>query len=195
MRVVGITGGIGSGKSYVARLLCQEFGVPVYDCDSQARRLMHTPELRRQITALIGQGAYAPDGSLNRPAVAAYLFADASHAAAVNGLVHPAVKADFQLWKASHTQDVVAVESAILVEAGFLDVVDVVLLVDAPLEVRIERAIRRDGSTREQVLSRIGHQLDSSSLRRYAHTVVVNDGRPILPQLRNFMAVMLGQSA
>ena len=193
MTTVGITGGIGSGKSYVARLLADNYRVPVYDSDSHARRLMLEPELRRQIETLVGPEAYAADGSLNRAAVAAYLFADAAHAAAIDAVVHPAVKTDFCRWAAEQESAVVLLESAILVEAGFLDVVDSLIVVDAPLELRIERAMQRDHSTSQQVLARISRQLPDDERLAHADIVVNNDGRPIMPQLRFFMASLLGR--
>ncbi len=194
MKIVGITGGIGSGKSYVARLLATNYRVPVYDCDSEARRLMLGPAIREQLVRLIGPKAYTADGQLNKPVVASFLFANAEHAAAVNGIVHPVVKADFAAWATRQGTPVVLVESAILIEAGFLDVVDHVVLVDAPLDLRISRAMQRDGATREQVEARIRHQLPSSEQMPYADVVVCNDGSPIMPQLRFFMAQMFAQS-
>lgn len=190
---VGITGGIGSGKSYVARLLADNYRVPVYDSDSHARRLMLEPPLRQQIEALVGPDAYDADGSLNRATVAAYLFGDAAHAAAIDAAVHPAVKADFCCWAAEQESHVVLIESAILIEAGFFDVVDRLIVVDAPRELRIERAMQRDHSTRQQVLARISRQLPDDERLAHADIVVNNDGRPIMPQLRFFMASLLGR--
>lgn len=195
MTVVGITGGIGSGKTYVARLLASNYRIPVYDSDSEARRLMLEPQLRCRIEALVGPEAYGSDGSLNKGAIAAFLFADASHAAAINGVVHPAVKADFRQWVAAQTAPVVGFESAILVEAGFLDAVDCLVVVEAPRPLRIRRAIQRDGASRRQVLERISRQAPDDVRRAHADLVVCNDGRPIMPQLRIFMAELLGKSA
>lgn len=191
---VGITGGIGSGKSYVARLLADNYHVPVYDSDSRARVLMLQPELRQQIENLVGPEAYNSSGSLNRSAVAAYLFAAPAHAAAIDGVVHPAVKADFREWAGRQTSPLVFLESAILVEAGFLDAVDSLIAVEAPLELRIERAMQRDHATREQVLARMHHQITDDIRRVHADVIVNNDGRPIMPQLRFFMAEKLAQS-
>lgn len=191
---VGITGGIGSGKSYVARLLAENYRVPIYDSDSRARSLMLQPELRRQIETLVGSEAYFSDGSLNRAFVASYLFADSEHAAAIDGIVHPAVKADFQEWASGQSAHIVLLESAILVEAQFLDIVDSVIVVEAPLNLRLERAMQRDQASREKVLARMRHQITDDDRRAYASVVVVNDGRPIMPQLRFFMAEKLSQS-
>lgn len=194
MKVVGITGGIGSGKTYVARLLSANYSIPVYDSDSRARCLMLEPELRRQVTALVGPDAYDGAGRLNKSAVAAFLFADAAHAEAIDAVVHPAVKADFRSWAARQTSALVLLESAILIEAGFLDVVDSLVVVEAPLSLRIERAMARDGATRQQVLARISRQTSDDERRSHADLVVSNDGRPIMPQLRFFIARLLGKS-
>ncbi len=192
---LGITGGIGSGKTYVARLLADNYHVPVYDSDSRARSLMLEPQLRRQVEELVGPEAYLADGTLNRSAVAAYLFADAAHAAAIDAVVHPAVKADFRQWAQSQDAPVVVLESAILVEAGFMDVTDRLIVVEAPQQLRIRRAMARDGASRQQVLARINRQASDEERRAQADLVVTNDGRPIMPQLRFFMAQLLGKSA
>ena len=182
---IGITGGIGSGKSYVARMLTQHFGIPVYDCDSRAKSLMTTsPAIRRQLTALVGADAYQPDGQLNRQLLSHYLFSDSLHASCVNAIVHPAVKSDFLAWASRQTAPHVAMESAILLEAGFDDVVDRILSVEAPVELRLQRAMQRDGATGEQVRHRMALQLADNERRDKAHAVILNDGRPLLPQLQ-----------
>lgn len=180
---IGITGGIGSGKTYVCRLLEQQLGVPLYDCDREAKRLMHSsPELRRQLSALVGAEVYDADGHLDKAVMSRYLFADAAHAARVNAIVHPAVKADFLAWAAQQATDVL-MESAILVEAGMRDSIDCLVVVEAPLELRIERAMRRDAASRQQVEARIRQQMPAEELRNYADFIVMNDGRDLLPQL------------
>ena len=182
---IGITGGIGSGKSYVARMLTQHFGIPVYDCDSRAKSLMTTSlAIRRQLTALVGADAYQQDGQLNRQFLSHYLFSDSLHASRVNAIVHPAVKSDFLAWASRQTAPHVAMESAILLEAGFDDVVDCILSVEAPVELRLQRAMQRDGATGEQVRHRMALQLADDERRDKAHAVILNDGRPLLPQLQ-----------
>lgn len=182
---IGITGGIGSGKSYVARMLTQHFGIPVYDCDSRAKSLMTTSlAIRRQLTALVGADAYQQDGQLNRQLLSHYLFSDSLHASRVNAIVHPAVKSDFLAWASRQTAPHVAMESAILLEAGFDDVVDRILSVEAPVELRLQRAMQRDGATGEQVRHRMALQLADDERRDKAHAVILNDGRPLLPQLQ-----------
>ena len=180
---IGVTGGIGSGKSYVCRLLAQRWQLPVYDCDSAAKMLMvSSPRIRQQLQELVGDDVYDAGGQLNKGVMSRYLFADAAHVKAVNTIVHPAVKDDFELWASQQTGDVV-MESAILVEAGFAKAVDFLVVVEAPLALRIQRAMARDGATEEQVRARVRHQMTAEQLRAYADIVIVNDGRDLLSQL------------
>lgn len=178
-----MTGGIGSGKSYVCRLLAQRWQLPVYDCDSAAKMLMvSSPHIRQQLQELVGDDAYDASGQLNKGVMSRYLFTDAAHVKAVNAIVHPAVKDDFEQWVSRQTGDVV-MESAILVEAGFAKAVDRLVVVEAPLALRIQRAMARDGASEEQVQARIRHQMTAEQLRAYADIVIVNDGRDLLSQL------------
>lgn len=173
---LGLTGGIGSGKSHIARWLTAEAHIPVYDCDREAKRLIATqPDLQRQLDALCG----------GRP-LAEYLFASDDHARRVAAIVHPAVRLDFRRWTSLQAAPLVALESAILYESRFETEVDRVLYVDAPLELRIQRAMARDHAPRPQILARIARQR-SDEARRRAHYTVLNDGRPLEPQLRHIL--------
>lgn len=174
---VGITGGIGSGKSYVARRLYAR-GVPVYDTDASAKRLMAShPDIRRRLVQLVGEAVYGADGQLDRPLLAAYLFASADHAAAVNAIVHPVVRNDFRQWCALQTAPVVAMECAILYESGFDAEVDEVVAVCAPVEVRLRRAMERDGADEEKVRARMAAQMDDAEKCRKAAYCIQNDGQ------------------
>lgn len=182
-----MTGGIGSGKSYVCRLLAQRWQLPVYDCDSAAKMLMvSSPHIRQQLQELVGDDVYDASGQLNKGVMSRYLFTDAAHVKAVNAIVHPAVKDDFEQWASRQTGDVV-MESAILVEAGFAKAVDRLVVVEAPLALRIQRAMVRDGASEEQVQARIRHQMTAEQLRAYADIVIVNDGRDLLSQLSSIV--------
>lgn len=187
---IGITGGIGSGKSVVSRLLGL-MGVPVYIADDEAKHLMSTDAvIRRELTERVGKGVYAPDGTLNKPMLAAYIFGNSDHAGQVNGIVHPRVRDDFRAWVGRHVgAPLVGMESAILLEAGFRCEVDVVVMVYAPEEVRIERAMRRDASSRELIEKRIRSQMDDEDKRAQADFVIVNDGEtPLIPQVVDLLA-------
>ena len=174
----GITGGIGSGKSYVCRLL-QKRGYEVYDCDNAAKRLIRTsPEIRRELTDLIGSDTYFEEGGgrkdkkyiLNKKAVAEFLLASEENAHAIDRIVHPAVFQDFiesgMEW----------MESAIIFESGIYRLVDRIIVVTAPEEVRIQRVMQRDGISREKVLEWIGRQLPQDIVRERADYEIVNDG-------------------
>ena len=193
---IGITGGIGSGKSFVARKL-EALGVPVYDTDSRARSLMTaSPQIRQGLSRLVGPGAYLPDGQLDRPRLAAFLFSDPAHTAAVNAIVHPAVRADFREWCEGQTAPVVALESAILYEARFETEVDRVLMVYAPLDLRLRRAMERDGVPEAKVRARIAAQMDDEEKCRRADFVVVNDGSaPLDTVLQELLASLPRSSA
>lgn len=174
MMKVGITGGIGSGKSTVCRLFARR-GVAVYDSDSEAKRLMtESVELRRRIAGRFGAKAYAADGGLNRSWLAARVFTDPQALADLNAMVHPAVMADFAAWAERQSGDYVVLESAILFEAGLEHAVDRTVAVLAPLELRLERTCRRDGCDREAVRRRMAAQMDDDTLCARADYTVVN---------------------
>lgn len=188
MICVAITGGIGSGKSYVSAMLEQR-GIPVYNADNEAKRLTATDEtIRKGLTALLGEEVYA-DGELNKPFLASYLFASPENAARVNAIIHPRVKEDFKRWLEERSDmEITAFESAILYEAGFADTVDAVLMVYAPRELRLERAMKRDGATREQIEARMAAQMDEEEKCRRADFIVRNDGTlPLDGQLTSFI--------
>ncbi|MDR2883143.1 MAG: dephospho-CoA kinase [Alistipes sp.] len=173
---VGVTGGIGSGKSTVCRLLAER-DVPVYDSDSRARELMDGDgEIRRAIVSLLGSAAYRNDGSLDRCYVATKVFGDKMLLASLNAIVHPAVALDFEAWTLPFSsQPYVVLESAILLESGFNRFVDRVVTVAAPVEVRIERVVCR-GVNREEVMRRMDNQLSDGERAGRAWRVIDNGG-------------------
>ena len=159
----GITGGIGSGKSYVCKLLAQQ-DIEVYDCDAAAKRLIRTsPHLRQQLKVLIG--------SLDKADISRFLLASEENQQAVNAIVHPAVFQDFEesgmLW----------MESAILFESGADKLVDRIIVVTAPEEVRIQRIMQRDGITREKALQWIARQWPQEQVKARADIEIINDGQ------------------
>lgn len=173
MMKVGITGGIGSGKSTVCRLFAQK-GIAVYDSDAAAKRLMQEDGvLRRQLAGRFGEGTFR-DGVLDRAYLAGIVFADPQALADLNALVHPVVMRDFDAWAARQQGSYVILESAILFEAGLEGCVDKTVAVLAPRELRIERTCRRDGCGADQVVRRIAAQLDDDALSARADYVVVN---------------------
>ena len=185
---IGITGGIGSGKSIVSRLLTLT-GIPVYQTDTEAKRLMLSDTgIREGLTALAGNEVYNEKG-LNKAFLASYIFGHPEHLNQVNAIVHPRVRDDFRLWAGKARQEIVAMESAILLEAGFTNEVDKIVMVYAPSEVRIARAIRRDSATRKEVERRIQSQMDDEKKRGAADFVIVNDGEtPLIPQVLSLIS-------
>ena len=173
MYKVGITGGIGSGKSTVSRIL-QECGVAVYTSDDRAKELMVTSqELRDKIVVAFGEEAYS-DGQLNRAYLAQTIFNDPACLAKLNSIVHPAVMDDFDSWAEQQSGSYVVLESAILFEANLDNRVDCVVSVLAPEELRIERAMQRDGATRESILSRIANQISDDERTERSKYAIVN---------------------
>lgn len=174
---VGITGGIGSGKSTVCRLFAEE-DVPVYDSDLEAKRLMtENAALREELAKRFGTAIYTDEG-LNRKALAACVFGDPAELAALNALVHPAVMRDFERWCEQYTDaDYVLFESAILFDVGLESAVDRTLAVVAPPDARVERTCLRDGITEEDVRRRIAVQLADEELIERADYTLINIDR------------------
>lgn len=186
---IAITGGIGSGKSYISSLL-QEVGIPIYNADDEAKKLMLTDVgIREDLMSLLGADVYQ-SGELNKPLLASYLFANSENAARINGIVHPRVKADFCRWLEKHAdKEIAGLECAILFEAGFEDTVDATVMVYAPENLRVERAMKRDGATEAQIRARIAAQMDDEEKCRRADYIVYNDGRiPLDVQLSSLIS-------
>ena len=173
MYKVAITGGIGSGKSKVVELLAQR-GVAAYDSDSRAKALMaSSPELREQIIECFGSEAY--DGeAVNRRYLAERVFNDKEALTKLNAIVHPAVMADFERWAEGEEGNYVVMESAILFEAGLEGSFDATVSVMAPEELRLERAMKRDGATEEQIRERMRNQLSDEERCDRSTFAIVN---------------------
>lgn len=177
---IGVTGGIGSGKSVVSRLL-RLMGIPVYDCDSEAKRLMCcSSAVRNALIAAVGSEVYRVDGTLDRAFLSAYMFGYPERVAQVNAIVHPAVRADFEEWARLSDKAVVAVESAILFEAGMDADVDAVWLVCAPESLRLQRAMLRDGASEAAIKRRMHSQMNDEHIAQRASFIVRNDGHSSL---------------
>ena len=176
---LGITGGIGSGKTAACDRLA-ELGARVVYADLVARHVMeHHDRLRAELVAAFGQETYDADGHLNRKALAAAVFGDPERVKRLNGIVHPRVRDAFFREKRRAEEagaPIFVYEAALLFESGADQHLGTVAVVDAPLETRIERAMQRDGATRDAVLARIKHQLDPATARARADVVLDNGG-------------------
>ncbi|WP_400192685.1 dephospho-CoA kinase [Hymenobacter sp. B81] len=188
MLKVGITGGIGSGKTVVCRLFAL-LGVPVYDADTRAKWVMrHDAVLRAELVAAFGAEAYLPEGEPNRVFLARQVFNDPAQLARLNGIVHPRVGLDFAEWAAAQQRAghrYLLKEAALLFESGSYQQLDRIITVYAPQELRQRRVLGRDPHrTAADVLSIIGKQLSEEEKRRRADYVLINDDQqPLLPQV------------
>jgi len=173
MIVVGLTGGIGSGKSTVGAMF-QELGVPVYNSDERAKRLMNTSKkIRKELIALFGKKAYL-EKELNRVYIAKKVFADEVLLVKLNSIVHPKVRTDFLKWTKKQNAPYVIQETALLFENRAQELYNKVILVTAPKELRIERVLSRDESTRDQIVARINNQLDDDVKIKLADYIIEN---------------------
>ena len=180
MTTVGVTGGIGSGKSALVARLATHDGVRAVLADDVAKRLMdQDPDVRRQLVGRFGAETFGPDGTLDRAYLAGRVFGDPAEVAALNAIVHPAVRRALAAAVQRAEADGVAVfvyEAALLFETGGDAVVDRVVWVDAPVETRLARAAARDGVPEQAVRDRMRHQIDPEAARRRADVVVDNAG-------------------
>lgn len=180
---IGITGGIGAGKSVVSTILLA-MGYPVYFSDEQAKLLMQVhPEIRRQLIELLGKNVYTGN-ELNRTFLAERLFADPTLRETVNQIVHPVVRADFAAWASKQTTELVFQESALLFETGGYRLLDATILVTAPEAIRLQRVMKRDRATAEQVSARIAAQMTDSEKEPLATAIIRNDEQElVIPQV------------
>lgn len=173
MIVVGLTGGIGSGKSTIAAMF-QELGVPVYNSDERAKHLMNTSKkIRKRLVELLGEKAYLDD-KLNRVYIAKKVFNDADLLEKLNQIVHPVVRKDFVKWTKKQNAPYVIQETALLFENKAQELYDSVILITAPKELRIERVLARDEITKEQVIARMNNQLDDETKLKLTNFVIEN---------------------
>ncbi len=175
---IGITGGIGSGKSTVAAIF-SVLGIPVYYADDRAKWLMvNEPKLVDAIKKIFGQEAYLPKGELNRPHIAKLAFNNPKMLKNLNKLVHPAVKEDYLQWhEKQQNVPYTLKEAALLFESGSAKELDAVIEVFAAQKIRIKRVMFRDGISRKQVMSRIKNQMPELEKRKLADFVITNDGK------------------
>ena len=176
---IGLTGGIGSGKSVVAQIFAT-LDVPVFDADSVAKYIMNEdPALKQKIIATFGEAAYEKN-ILNRKYIAGIVFNDAFKLEQLNALVHPATISAAEKWFNQQNAPYVIKEAALLFEAGTSLRLDYIIGVHAPLNLRIFRVMKRDGVTRQDVLARMSRQIDETIKMRLCDFVIVNDEQQLL---------------
>jgi dephospho-CoA kinase len=182
---VGLTGGIGSGKSTVARIF-ELLNIPVYYADDRAKALyIENTGVKEKVTHLLGESAYTPTGELNRAFVAEKVFSDSSLLKQLEAIIHPAVWEDGEKWDAQHANAPYTIkEAALLYESGGYKKVDKMIVVRAPEQIRIQRVIRRDEVAPEQVRARIRQQMPEEEKVQRADFVIDNSGsRFLIPQI------------
>ena len=173
-RIIGLTGGIGSGKSTVANYIASK-GIPVYIADEEAKKIMERIDVKSSIQSLFKESILNADNTLKRNKIAELVFSNPDKLKQLNAIVHPAVKNHFINWMKEHKDaSFIIKEVAILFETGGHKDCDKVILITAPEEVRIERAMKRDNSTKESVLARIKNQLPEADKIKLSDFVVEN---------------------
>ncbi len=181
MLKIGVTGGIGSGKTTVCRIF-KALKIPIYSADDRAKSLMtENAILRTSISSLFGEKAYI-NNTLNRAYIASSVFNDKELLHKLNSIVHPIVELDFETWVKAQKSRYLIKEAAILIESGAFKLMDKILLVEAPQNLKLNRVILRDGVESEEVLLRMSTQMSDEEKRKYADTVIFNDEKTSLLQ-------------
>jgi dephospho-CoA kinase len=183
MKRIGITGGIGSGKSFIATII-ERMGYPVYYSDVRSKELTNIhPVIRQGLIDLVGENVYF-GGKLDKKVLATAIFSNDEIRMKVNQLIHPIVRQDFEDWAKAQTSDLIFNEAAILFETGAYRNFDATILVYAPEELRLKRVLKRDIITKEEVLARMNNQMNDNEKRKMTSLQILNDGEsPLLNQL------------
>ena len=184
MKKIGLTGGIGSGKSTIAQVI-KHIGYPVYIADKEAARLMDShPDIRKDITKRLGANCYTSEGHINKPVLAQIIFENKEALEEVNRIVHPRVMEAFEQWAAMQSASLVFCETAILYESGLERYFDAVICVTAPEDVRVRRVMERDRCELKDVMARVRNQMDEDEKCQRANFVIYNDGEHMaVPQV------------
>lgn len=189
MKTVAITGGIGSGKSVVCKIL-KYLGYKIYDTDSNAKELMNSdPNIKEALKLRYTNDIYTPTG-LNRERLANIIFNNREELEAINQIVHPVVKHHFLKWVEGMQGDLCFIESAIIYEAKFNHIVDEVWTISAPIDIRVKRVVERNAVSESEAISRVTSQMSDTKREELADYIIVNDNKtPILPQIEKILAI------
>ena len=176
MTILGITGGMGSGKSLVCKIL-QLHQIPIYDADIKAKELNDTsPVIKEKLITLFGPDLYSDEGQLNRAMLASYIFNDKENLLKVNKIIHTELAKDFQNWTTAHQHHpIVAIDAAVLLEANFQQYVDKVITVTAPQAIRVERVKQRDNLPEKDIVARMNSQMSEAEKIEKSDFVIIND--------------------
>ena len=190
---IGITGGIGSGKTTVCKLF-ESLNIPIYYADGRAKWLMgNDPQLKKNITELFGEEAYLVDGTLNRVFISSVAFQNQAKLSELNALVHPAVQKDGEIWFSQQKNAPYAIkEAALLIESNSYKQLDEIIVVTAPVEVRVERVMLRDNMKKESVMARVSKQMSDKERAQFADYVIDNNGKDLREQVMKIHGMILG---
>ena len=190
---IGITGGIGSGKTTVCKLF-ESLNIPIYYADGRAKWLMgNDPQLKKNITELFGEEAYLVDGTLNRVFISSVAFQNQAKLSELNAFVHPAVQKDGEIWFSQQKNAPYAIkEAALLIESNSYKQLDEIIVVTAPVEVRVERVMLRDNMKKESVMARVSKQMSDKERAQFADYVIDNNGKDLMEQVMKIHGMILG---
>lgn len=191
MKRIGITGGIGSGKSYVANII-EKMGFPVYYSDSRSKELTNShPIIRQGLIELVGENVYF-DGELDKKVLATAIFSNDEIRLKVNQLIHPIVRQDFEDWATAQKSELIFNEAAILFETGAFRNFDAVILVHAHEDLRLKRVLARDIISHDEVKARMSNQMHDEEKKKMTPFHILNDGEhPLLIQIENVIDKLL----
>lgn len=173
MKTIGLTGGIGSGKSYCAQVF-QALGFPVYDSDKRAKTIMLNEPIKEQLIQEFGPSTYFENGELNRSFLSSQVFQNSSLLEKLNAIVHPAVQSDRDQWISEQSTSLGIIEAAILIESGAYQSMDYIISVYAPSPIRINRVMKRDSCSQSDVEARISNQLSEADRWKHADFIIHN---------------------
>lgn len=184
MKVICITGGIGSGKTIVSKIIAT-MGYLVYHSDERAKKMYFLPEVKEEVIKILGKQAYLSDNEIDKKYIATKIFSDKELLSKINKLIHTAVKKDFEKFIDEHKgKQWIFKESALIFESGLFNTCDKIILVTAPVDVKIERIKKRDGLCDEEIIQRMKHQWNDDKKLSKADFVINNDGQAaLLPQV------------
>ncbi|MDR1199950.1 MAG: dephospho-CoA kinase [Prevotellaceae bacterium] len=183
MLKIGLTGGIGSGKTTVSKIF-KAIGIPVFCADCEAKKAYSDSKVREQIINILGKQIYISDTNIDRQLLASKIFGDRQLLEKVNGIIHPAVKRYFEEWLAEQKSPYIIHEAAILLESGFDRFMDKIIVVNAPQDLRMKRVMDRDMQSRRQIIKRMENQMSGEERNLHADFMINNDSdTPLLPQI------------
>ncbi len=189
--IVGLTGGIGSGKTTVAKLL-EVMGCAIYNSDERAKEVYYEPDVKKQVIHLLGKEAYLTDHEINKTFISSKVFSDTDLLHQLNSIIHPAVKTDFIRFTDQFAAGKIIIkESAILFETGIYKDLDKTILVTAPVDVKMKRVMSRSSLTAEEVEKRIHAQWDDEKKSAMANFIINNDGSmALIPQALQIISIL-----